>query len=546
MKHLLSREDYITEYLRVSRNVEQDNELYEGLLGALFGGFKMLFKKEWNNIKCKNPSVLPHLQDIDKSLGGYTMTKMQYSGECQTIRQNIANYFSDIIEFKLKQLEETGDPNKYLEKEKKEKEKKEKENQEVKSVEEEIGVRDKTVLDTLKKYKENIKVACSKSPKLREWADQLLNSVEIFVNDIIIAELDKKGVEKEKLEAEKKRLAEERKKLAEERKKKDEENKKAEEEALKKLSKERDDAMRKLGVTPIGEMGGDKSIENIVKQYSNMLDEFNDLKLNESQLPPGYVDILNSDNTIGIKKSLEELEWKVSFDKNEKDPQVIADVFYDKFLIKVILNKINTVFNNVLKNKEMFKEIPSASVQAMMISLSNAIIYGFVGDKFNILKNKERLSLITKCAIDSDATIGFKLPLIDENKPDNGNFFVGIMNSFRNDDISSEEVMSAIKSMNKKELEMIEKSFNGGNGESNDNSNDNNDELDTKDQSKFAKEFGPLLMKDFRKNMTSLFDAIVQNAKKIKENAEKKRKQEAEKAQQQSEANEKNKNKNKK
>ena len=52
MKHLINREDYIKEYLRINRSVnniieneiENENELYEGLLGTLFGGLKMLFK----------------------------------------------------------------------------------------------------------------------------------------------------------------------------------------------------------------------------------------------------------------------------------------------------------------------------------------------------------------------------------------------------------------------------------------------------------------------------------------------------------------------
>jgi hypothetical protein len=54
----------------------------------------------------------------------------------------------------------------------------------------------------------------------------------------------------------------------------------------------------------------------------------------------------------------------------------------------------------------------------MMVSLSNAIIYGFIGN--NEFKNKEdksRLSLMARCAIDSDATVGFNLPLIDAKNP---------------------------------------------------------------------------------------------------------------------------------
>ena len=119
MKHLINREDYIKEYLRINGSVNNiiENELYEGLLSSLFGGLKMLFKKDWANIKCKNPSVLKHLKDMDKKLAGYTMVKMQYSSECQNIRQNIANYFNDILEYKLLQVEKEENADKFIEKE---------------------------------------------------------------------------------------------------------------------------------------------------------------------------------------------------------------------------------------------------------------------------------------------------------------------------------------------------------------------------------------------------------------------------------------------
>ena len=196
MKHLLSREDYITEYLRIEKEVENNNELYEGLLGTVFGGLKMLFKRDWANIKCKNPSVLEHLKSIDKSLAGYTMVKMEFSDACQNIRQNIADYFNDIIEYKLLQIEKEENADKFIEKENTEKE----ENSELDGVAKLLNLKDKTLLESLKKYKENIAAACKASPKLREYADQMLNSVTVFVNDIVIAELEKKGADKEKLE----------------------------------------------------------------------------------------------------------------------------------------------------------------------------------------------------------------------------------------------------------------------------------------------------------------------------------------------------------
>ena len=55
-----------------------------------------------------------------------------------------------------------------------------------------LNIKDKTLMDSLKKYVENIKNNTSKSPKLKEYADQMLNAVIITVNDIILNELEKK------------------------------------------------------------------------------------------------------------------------------------------------------------------------------------------------------------------------------------------------------------------------------------------------------------------------------------------------------------------
>lgn len=539
MKHLINREDYIKEYLYIKNETKSENELYEGLLSTLFGGLKMLLKKDWANIKCKNPSVLTYLKSIDKSLGGYTLTKMQFSGECQTIRQNVADYFNDILDYKLSQLdkiEKEDDANKFIENENKEKDN----NKDAKGVAKKLNLKDKTILDSIDKYKSNINIACKPSPKLREYADLMLNSVEVFVNDIVLAELEKKGADKEKLEKERKKIEEKQKKLKEIRNKMNKLSKDAGDKALKKLAKERDDAIRSLEVKPIGVMDGDKAVDTIMKQFNDMIGEFNAGKINESALPTDYTEIMRSDTYIGIQKSLEELDWK--FSENEENA---GQEFYDKFLIRVILNKINTVFGVISKNKDIFKGVPSASVQAMMIALSNAVIYGFMGDKFNVEKNNARLSLLTKCAIDSDATIGFNLPLIDPKKPDDGNFFVGIMNQFKNENISSKEVESAVKLMSKKEIEDILKARGEEKEDSNEESANNEDintddklTSDTKDQLKFAKQFGPLVMKDFRQNITKLFDLIVNKAKKLKEKAQKQREAEAAKAQQESESSE--------
>ena len=517
MKHLINREDYINEYLRISNRIENENELYEGLLGTVFGGLKMLFKKDWASIKCKNASVLTHLKNIDKSLTGYTMTKMQYSNECNNIRQNIADYFNDILDYKLLQIEKVENADKFIEQENKAEE----ENTEVNGVAKYLNLKDKTLLDSLKKYKENISTACKPNPKLREYADQMLNSVVVFVNNIVIEELEKKGADKEKLEKKINKLKEKEKELEEVRKKMDEEAKKAGEDALKKLSDERDKAMRKIGVNPIGAMSGDKAVDAIASQYSAIIDEIKNKELNEglSVLTKNFSDSLKSDTYLGLQKCLDEIDWREDADDD-------VNALQQKLYIKVILYKIKSVFDIIVKNKDKFNEVPSASVQAMMVALSNVIIYGFIGDMFDVLKSDDRISILTKCAIDSDATIGFNLPLIDPKKPDNGNFFVSVMNQFKNEDISSEEIKDAIESLSGKEALKLKRHSPNVKGYKKEEVSEYKAEL--------AKKYSPAFIKEFRQNISALFDLIIDNAKKIKDDAEKERKAAAAQAEEKS------------
>lgn len=527
MRHLINREDYIREYLRVTKSInntiesepkneKNENELYEGLLGTLFGGLKMLLNKDWENIKCKNSSVIAHLKEMDKSLAGYTMIKMQYSSECQNIRQNIANYFNDILEYKLSQIAdiESGEAaDKFLEKENKEKE----EEKELKGIAKILNLKDKNLLDKIKTYKDNIATNCKANPKLREYADQLLNSVTIFVNDAVIAELEKKGAAEEKIEAEKKKIAEEEKKLQDVAKKMSEVAKKASEEELKKIAEERDKALKSLGVTPIAPMKGDQAIDRITSEFKDILGKFEDIKLNESyELPGGYGDYLKSDSYIGIQKSLEDVTKAWNTSKKSKKGA------FDKFIIRVILSKIYNVFKIISEQKKMFAEVPSASVQAMMVALSNAVIRGYMGEEFDIVGNESRISILTKCAIDSDATVGFNLPLIDPTKPDNGNIFVGVMNQFVKGNVTSDEFVSVANATSKAEKVLIVKEI-----------GDYDKEKDTDDKSLNAKidKWGKKKMSEFKQNMTKLFDEILKKAKEIKDAAETQRKKEAAKEQ---------------
>ena len=163
----------------------------------------------------------------------------------------------------------------------------------------------------------------------------------------------------------------------------------------------------------------------------------------------------------------------------------------------------------------------------MMVALSNAIIYGFVGDeKFNIKGNTNVLELLTKCAIDSDATIGFNLPLLDAKKPENGNLFVSIMNQFRESEVNPDEIKNIVDATSEKERILVLKAFKKY-------KKDNGD----KENLEIFKDWAKGKMDDFKKNMVDLFKKIQDKATKIKEKAKKDREAEAAKAQQKSKAN---------
>lgn len=516
MKHLINRENYIREYLRVANKemivdndprLESGDKVYEGLLGTLFGGLKMLLKRDWANIKCKNSSVLKYLQEIDKSLEGFTMTKMQFSGECTTIRQNIANYFNDILEYKLAQIEKEEEPDKFLKKEKKEKE----ENKEAKGVAKDLNLKDKTLLDSIDKYKANINTACKPSPKLREYADLMLNSVETFVNDIILAELEKKGVDKKKLEEENKKNEEDKKRMREERKKKNEESRKVEEEEMKKLNDERDRLIKSIGGTLIGSMSGDKAVTTIASAFDDIVSKINSEEVNESKVPIDIDAWIENDTYIGIKNIFEYFDW--SSDKSDSDK-------IDKLNARVILNKINDVFKEVDSNKSLYTDVPSKSIQAMMIAISFVIVYGIKGAKYIGGNDDDIISLISKCAIDSDATIGFCLPLIDNKKPKNGNVFISILNKLRDDKIDVKYLEEITKSMSEKEKKSLA---------------ENHDD----DFSKFLKSRSDKLTTLIKKHISELSQKASELAEKIKEDTKKRREAEAAKAQNESDANDK-------
>ena len=93
-----------------------------------------------------------------------------------------------------------------------------------------------------------------------------------------------------------------------------------------------------------------------------------------------------------------------------KTTYTILDVFYSS------LNN-----NDVIKK---FQEVPSQSVQAMCISINSFVKSSVYGD--DSYKNTT-LPLMAKCAVISDGIVSYNLPLNDKTGDDAGNYFTDIV-----------------------------------------------------------------------------------------------------------------------
>ena len=93
-----------------------------------------------------------------------------------------------------------------------------------------------------------------------------------------------------------------------------------------------------------------------------------------------------------------------------KTTYTILDVFYSS------LNN-----NDVIKK---FQEVPSQSVQAMCISINSFVKSSIYGD--DSYKNTV-LPLMAKCAVISDGIVSYNLPLNDKTGDDAGNYFTDIV-----------------------------------------------------------------------------------------------------------------------
>ena len=162
---------------------------------------------------------------------------------------------------------------------------------------------------------------------------------------------------------------------------------------------------------------------------------------------------MKQDSTFGFRKIFKDEDYsKPEF----KTTYELIDSFYTALGARDVMEKFN--------------ETPGQSVQAMCIAINSFIkncVYG--GTDYG-----NTLPLMAKCAVISDGTVSYNLPLNDKTGDEAGNYFTDIA------------------------------------------------KIITDGQMKNAKGKTIKLNDDFKKNASTLLNKIVQEAKKLKEDADKK------------------------
>ena len=122
---------------------------------------------------------------------------------------------------------------------------------------------------------------------------------------------------------------------------------------------------------------------------------------------------------------------KNTFDPLRKDTMLgFQSIFTDEDFKNKLFKTTYTildVFYSSLNNNDVvkkFQEVPSQSVQAMCISINSFVKSSVYGD--DSYKNTT-LPLMAKCAVISDGIVSYNLPLNDKTGDDAGNYFTDIV-----------------------------------------------------------------------------------------------------------------------
>ena len=243
---------------------------------GIFDFFNTLMKKEWNNIKSKNEDIKKKLEEVDRSLKGFTVIKMKKSGECAEIRQLLCDFANTLWESKEKEFEDDMKLQKMLmglkdkDKVSNEDEEAVKNSGKVSDYMKTYNIKDKALADKLKNIESRINETCKGDPDLSRWTRILKLEIRNIINDLIINRYDKEegNDKKEKIKKYKERLKEQQEEQKKEREEADKKALKKQEDELKQIEKDRVDTLRNVGVTVIKDQTGDKAYNLSLIHYS--------------------------------------------------------------------------------------------------------------------------------------------------------------------------------------------------------------------------------------------------------------------------------------
>lgn len=415
---ILNRDNFL-----LTENYEsylENDTVNEGFLDFIKGLFK---KKEWSSMTPYD-DITKALEKIDNDLTGFRIVKLQNINTCNNIRIELNDFAHTLYKSKMKNYEENKKIGGLLmglkskddlsDEDKKAIEKACKNNKFLKQ----FDIKDVSLADKLETNLNQIKELCDGNSELIKWSNLLKNRIRNVINDAIIAKIDD-----DKLKEQEEKIKEQQE---EEKKKEEEKNKlaqKKQEEKIKELQKNREESFNNMGITPLKDMPGDKAYDEMMKSIKNITSELGYDKLFESILLEGGANgdfyknikpILSNDKTLGFANLVDILKKKTNA----------------KTLLKRIMKEYSSMLKVIdeLKYKEKLKDTKSDAVQALFVGLLSVISYGVIGDEKLI--SDEVKELLARCSIDSDKTIGYGLPLVDDNKPDKGNIFTSIITAF--------------------------------------------------------------------------------------------------------------------
>ena len=378
MNKILKRDDFISEVYTPMMEEKEYEELVsinEGLLKNLFGMVKNMFRGDWNTIKGE-PEIIKVYKEIDDSLSGFTIMKLSKKDVCNKVRQVLVDFACDWYDLKMNKAKESGnDP----------------------TPARSMNFKNETLRENLAECEKKIKDIIGEDEQMKKWSNTLMSEMKTVINRSILDDIKDEETKKEVQED-----------IDNSAKKRDEVNKemvKWQKGQLEQIQKERETLITSFDATPEkGDTSGDKEVSKLYALFKD--DDKNK-----------FIEAASNDNLLGFNSIFKKSNGSKGID--------IGDKSY------TMLNGIYKQMNNDI---DMFKETPTQSVQAMCIAINNFVK---LCNSKNMTVKPLQLELMAKCAICSDGTISYNLPLNGKEGDDAGNYFTDIVKNIIGDKIKS-------------------------------------------------------------------------------------------------------------